>query len=623
MDRGDGWQRYIRSATAVNKAASAVAKSAPAAMKLSPAPEKLRALLEGSRSGAAAVWIGRRLADHTVRDSEARSARLPSGRRVDLRLLPAVLAAWSAAWCGTRIGADAALFSGSVAAGLGIILTLVGIRVARSALLPAVCLFCVSGVMVAAGVHGVERVQGPVAQTIAASSMVSVVILVRGAPHLVGAGRDMSGADAVGSADAPGRVVVDAVLVEAAADGQRFAAATPIVVLADPGWAEIKVGQYIATAGQLKPAGPGQDVAAFLSVRTAPRVVGVDMGWSHQAALLKAAWQRACGWLWPDAAALLPGMVTGDRSGVPADLDTAMKRVGLTHLTAVSGANCTLILIGIISLARCLRSPRWVAGAAGGIGLCVFVAVVGPDPSVLRAALMGLIGVMAMLSGRPKRLPSLLGVTVVLLLVLDPWLATNYGFVLSVLATVGLVVLGHRCSQWLGRWLPLWLAQAIAVPLAAQLFCAPVIVLLQPQLGLYAIPANMAAAPVVALVTVVGTLGLPALLLPWAVPAFVAISGCGAEWVGVIARLFSGLPGAAIPWPEGFFGAVLMAVLSAGSIALLWAGVNRERVIASVATVQARLPEQLQQLAGLPVAAAVAVLGGGILGWTLGAAGYL
>ncbi|HEY8293702.1 MAG TPA: hypothetical protein VIG41_00065, partial [Micrococcaceae bacterium] len=154
--------------------------------------------------------------------------------------------------------------------------------------------------------------------------MVSVVILVRGAPHLVGAGRDMSGADAVGSADAPGRVVVDAVLVEAAADGQRFAAATPIVVLADPGWAEIKVGQYIATAGQLKPAGPGQDVAAFLSVRTAPRVVGVDMGWSHQAALLKAAWQRACGWLWPDAAALLPGMVTGDRSGVPADLDTAM-----------------------------------------------------------------------------------------------------------------------------------------------------------------------------------------------------------------------------------------------------------------------------------------------------------
>jgi competence protein ComEC len=629
MPRKDGWQRYIRAATTVTSSPAApnqkeTVPNRATAMSSASAPTSKWMARAGSRIRRAWDRLRHELEERTLRDARAGSPPTRIGVRIDLRLLPAVLAAWAAAWWGTRTGPGGAVYCSLGAVGLGILITAVGMRTARSALLLlALCLFCVSGVMMAAGVHGLERISGPVAQAIATSSTVSGVILVTGTPQQVGAGGDPYGTAEAGPSRATGRIVAEAILTEAAANGQRFQAATPILVLADSSWAEIKVGQYIATAGQLRAADPGQDVAAVLMARTEPRLIGVDEGWSQQAAILKADWRSACQWLWPDAAALLPGMVTGDRSAVPADLDIAMKRVGLTHLTAVSGANCTLILMGIVWLARCLRSPRWVAGAAGGLGLTVFVTVVGPDPSVLRAALMGLIGLVAMLSGRPKRLPALLAAAVVLLLVSDPWLSTDFGFVLSVLATVGLVVLGRRCSQWLGRWLPHWLAQAVAVPLAAQLFCAPVIVLLQPQLSLYAIPANVAAAPVVALVTGVGTLGLPALLLPWAVPALVAVSGCGAGWVGLMARFFSALPGAAIPWPDGLFGAVLMAVLSAGTILLLWAGVNRELVLATVVTVRAWLPDRLQLVAGLPGAAAAAVLAGGILGWILGTAGFL
>jgi competence protein ComEC len=539
------------------------------------------------------------------------------GRRVDFRLLPAAVSSWMAAWGGTRLHADGAVNAALIAAGLGMLLAGVGIRARRAAVLPALalCFICAAAVLLAAGIHSGARTQGPIAEAVAGSAAVSAVIVVRGAPHAVTAG--------VGMAAAGGMLVLDAELVEATANGKRFGAAMPVVVLAGSDWSNVRVGEHIATAGRLKPADAGADVAASFAARTAPRVLGVDTGWSQQAGLLRSEFHRACGWLWPDAAGLLPGMVTGDRSSIPADLDTAMKRVGLTHLTAVSGANCTLILGGILYLARCLRAPRWVAATVAAAGLIGFVGVVGPDPSVLRAALMGVIGVLAMFTGRPRRIPALLAVAIVALLVLDPWLATNYAFVLSVLATVGLVLLGRRCSSWLGRWLPGWLAQAIAVPLAAQLFCAPVIVLLQPQLTLYAVPANMAAAPVVVLVTLVGTLGLPALLVPWAVPAFVAVSGAGAVWVGGVARFFSGLPGATVPWPEGGAGAALMAVLSPVSVVLLWGAVNRRRVRVLIAAVRARLPGRLQPLAGVPAAAAVAAVVGALLAWVLGETGLL
>ena len=88
-------------------------------------------------------------------------------------------------------------------------------------------------------------------------------------------------------------------------------------------------------------------------------------------------------------------MITGDRSGLAPDLTAAMKTAGLTHLTAVSGANCTMILVALTYLARCCRSPRGLAAGLSAGGLATFVGIVSPDPSVLRAAVMGWLGVLA------------------------------------------------------------------------------------------------------------------------------------------------------------------------------------------------------------------------------------
>jgi competence protein ComEC len=220
--------------------------------------------------------------------------------------------------------------------------------------------------------------------------------------------------------------------------------------------------------------------------------------------------------------------------------------------------------------ARSVRLPRAPAAAAALAGLALFVLMVGPDASVLRAALMGAIGLASLSGGRTGRGLSFLCLAAIGLLLADPALGTSFSFLLSVLATLGIVVAGPWIVAWLPPAVPRWLAAGLAVPLSAQLFCGPVIVLLQPQFSSYALVANVVAAPLVAPVTVLGTAAVPLVpLAPWAAAVPMALPGGGAGAVAAVARFFAALPGAVLAWPEGPFGAATMVVLSACTVLVL------------------------------------------------------
>jgi competence protein ComEC len=179
---------------------------------------------------------------------------------------------------------------------------------------------------------------------------------------------------------------------------------------------------------------------------------------------------------------------------------------------------------------------------------------------------------------------------VIVLVLAQPVLATSFGFLLSVLATLGIVVTGRRIMDWLPPAVPRWAAAGVAVPLSAQLFCAPAVVLLQPQFGAYALPANMAAAALVAPVTLLGTAG--AALLP-AVPAaaglLMAAAAVFAGAVAGVARFFAALPGAALPWPEGAFGAATMGLFSATVLAAAWLALHPAAVVRGVLAAHSRV----------------------------------
>lgn len=271
-----------------------------------------------------------------------------------------------------------------------------------------------------------------------------------------------------------------------------------------------------------------------------------------------------------DAGALLPGVAVGDTAAV-GSLDAAMKTSGLAHLTAVSGAHFSMVGAVVLALSSWCGVPRrwrWLpVSVAGGC----FVLLVGPGPTVVRAALMGGIGVLGIAVGRPSRsVPALLA-AVLVLLVADPWLCADLGFLLSVVATGGIATLAAPlAARWTAGRIPSALAVAVAVPVAAQAACAPVILLIEPAVSLYAVPANLVAAPAVAPATVGGLLAaLCAGWWPSGAELCAAVAGTGCWWIGSVARVCAALPGARVSWLAGWPGLLTLAVATGAGLALL------------------------------------------------------
>ncbi len=215
-------------------------------------------------------------------------------------------------------------------------------------------------------------------------------------------------------------------------------------------------------------------------------------------------------------------------------------------------------------VARWLRvRGRWlyVVGAAGIAG---FVLVARAEPSVLRAAVMGTVALVGMGANGRDRGTRALGVATVVLLLLDPGLASAIGFALSVLATAGILLLAPGWRDALARWLPRWLAEAVAVPAAAQLACTPLIAAISGQVSLVAVLANLLAAPAVGPATVLGLLGG---LLTLVAPPLGRLVGAGAgwcvAWIVEVARQMASLPTPAVGWGSGPVAIALLVAVSA------------------------------------------------------------
>jgi competence protein ComEC len=217
----------------------------------------------------------------------------------------------------------------------------------------------------------------------------------------------------------------------------------------------------------------------------------------------------------------------------------------------------------VLLLSRRLRIGLRASPVLAGVALLGFVVLARPSPSVLRAAVMGVVGLVALSSGTRKAAMPALATAVLVLVLADPDLAATPGFALSVLATAGLLVLAPRWQQQLSRWMPGWLAAALAVPAAAQVACGPVVVAISAQLGLLSVPANLLAVPAVAPATLAGVGA--ALLAPVWLPAAQAVAWLGwlpTAWLVRVADTGASVPGAAVPWPDGSRGALLLVALT-------------------------------------------------------------
>lgn len=517
-------------------------------------------------------------------------SKVPS-RRVDLRLVPAALTSWLVALAGSSVDAQGSwvLTGGLALAGAAALL--VGIRrhpSFRRSIRDTMALAFFVGAMVAThcAVSAAARQDGPVAS--AAGHSVAVTVTVTGSPEL----------SPLPGNSGSSRWMVPVFLREIIAAGTVSPGPADLLVTGGDEWAQVRPGQQLRTTGTLKEAQPGQPGTAILSAASGPLIHDDSFDIRSAAGDWRRAFVTAAKWLPGDAAGLLPGMVTGDISGLPEDLNQAMKVTGMTHLTAVSGANCSLVLGGFLVLARRMRLPRPIAGATALAGLGAFVVLVGSEPSVLRAAVMGCIGVIALAGGSRGRALSFLCCATIALLLFEPTLGSSVGFLLSVLATLGIVLLAGRMAGWAPPGMPGWLAAGVSVPLSAQLLCGPVIAVLQPQVATYALVSNVVAGPLVAPVTICGTVAVPlAAVVPALAVAPVAAAGTCAGAIASMARFFASAPGAALPWAEGPTGAAAMAALSAFTFVGLWMGLHPAEVCRRVRILHAQLTVLLEMLA--------------------------
>lgn len=353
-----------------------------------------------------------------------------------------------------------------------------------------------------------------------------------------------------------------------------------------------RIHDRVSVSGRLAPATGGGDIAAFLDA-SAPIMVEVRTGGlDRRLDELRATFVARTRSLPGDGGALLPGLSIGDTARVDDSLRTAMETSSLSHLTAVSGANCAVVVAAILLLTSALSLPRMVRLGLAAVTLVGFVALVTPDPSVERAAVMAMIALALTAAGRPVAGLPMLSLAVLVLLVADPWTARSYAFTLSVCATAGLIVLAGPLARLLGRVLPHGLALALAVPTAAQLACQPILLTLSPQVPALGIVANLLAEPAAPVATV---LGLVACLLSgvWSAAA-IAVGWAAwlpAAWIAAVARFTSALPENSIDW--GASGPALalsgLLVVLVGAV-VLTTPFRRSRRIAVAALLVVALP---------------------------------
>jgi ComEC/Rec2-related protein len=177
---------------------------------------------------------------------------------------------------------------------------------------------------------------------------------------------------------------------------------------------------------------------------------------------------------------------------------------GLTHLTAVSGANLTLLLAFLLTMARWAGVRGWWLRVVGLAGVIIFIALCRTEPSVLRAAAMGLVALAALGSGSRTAGVRNLAVATMILLLVDPFLSRSIGFALSVLACAGIVWWSRRWTMIINQWLPHIIAESIAVPLAAQLATTPLVAAISGRVSISGLAANALAGPFVGPATVLG-----------------------------------------------------------------------------------------------------------------------
>lgn len=490
----------------------------------------------------------------------------------DTRLVPAAVATWAGMW----LASAGQLWLLALA---GLMSAVVGILAWRGRSVRLAVAACVlAGAVLAGGLRSQALRSGPTADLARQQAVATITGTVTGEPRRLepAGGR-------------PGVVLVQVRASEVTARGQVWSLRESILVAASgelaSGWQAVPPGAQIRFSARLGVAEPASATPARATALTRPQTQRPPPWWLEAVARVRAGLREAMVGSAPEQAALVPALTVGDTSGVSEQTATRFRVTGLTHLMAVSGANLTLLLAFVTTLAGWARVHGRARLGVAALAVVAFVLLCRAEPSVLRAAAMATVA-LASLGRGPRAGGGLrnLSLAVIGLCWVDPWLSRSWGFALSVTACLGILLWARRWAAVMSRWAPGWVAEAACVPLAAQLATQPLVTALSGTVSLAGLGANVLAGPFVGPVTI---LGLVTAALGWVSPGlarpFGWLAGWAAEPILQVARVGADLPGATTRWPATLFGLCLLLVGCLGLAQVMGAVLSRPWVVVPAA----------------------------------------
>ena len=327
------------------------------------------------------------------------------------------------------------------------------------------------------------------------------------------------------------------------------------------------VGQHVEVTGRLTPVKPTDPQAGRIAVKNLTALTQanwLDARVNH----IRDALVQACRFSPQRQRALVPSLVVGDTAAVDSQMSEEFKATALTHLMAVSGANLasTMALLWWSGSWLGLRR-RWLR-VMSVFGVVLFVLICRSEPSVMRAAAMGIVALSAagVSFDRSAGIRSL-AVAMTILAFADPWLVRSIGFWLSVAATAGILWWSTRWVKVM-QWATQPVAMALVVPWAAQLATQPLVTSLSHSVSATGLLANLAAAPFVGPATILGMSAAIAasLWVPLGVPAGWLAGWC-VQPVLWIAHVGATAPAGQLQWPVT---PLALGVLAGICLGLAW-----------------------------------------------------
>jgi len=379
---------------------------------------------------------------------------------------------------------------------------------------------------------------------------------------------------------------VPATVDQATGRGQTWSTHLPVQLIASgdaaASWRAVAPGSLVRASVRLAPADGGTETVALARAREPPTVLDGPSWLDRVVEHLHQGLKDSVAGLADGPRQLVPALVVGDSDGMDASLQQDFATTALTHLMAVSGANLTILLGVALAIAVRMGARGWWLRGIAVVVVAFFAVLCRGEPSVLRAAAMGAIGLSALGWGGKAEGLRFLSWSVVGLLLVDPWMCRSVGFALSVAATAGIVFWARGWVEALS-WMPTWLAEAFCVSLAAQLATQPIITAMSGQVSLVGLAANAVAGPLVAPATVLGfaATALAVVSVPLAsVPGTMA--GWFAQGLCWIAQYAAKVPGATLRWSVDPAGLVLVGAICLGLVLVLPAVWARRWIVATL-----------------------------------------